>query len=470
VQLALAQWLISKGRITHANVYTGGGAVVRWAIDRLDLDGDDGQAALREFRRALSANKAAALAHIERLESLVWGPQTDSLLDRVHFLEFYQEFREAQSKRDAELAVVNPGECVARKSDVERSKNTVKDLRERLAEMEGEQGMIDLKKIAATYKKRRKNSTGRKYIMFQIKAIAGGLGNERLSELCMLFNLMCLYELGGGDGEFDEIEEKLLAEAAAGTAPSPTTWSQTPLEFRDVTYERAGKVLAGCDVVFAMNDHAHRSGKDHLTTQFGGFSHELNRPIVVLVDNSVAGKSGEATAAVVAAHVKHLKLRFGGTMTDSASAAIDKQSEVLAAAIPGDWHAVGGCELHVHNLTISVPYEEANGPAELGEPSALMSLRNVGYLQERYYDLEQLVCASVPELEGLVGVRKIVEAVLTRWQTISKASRWARKYRAKYAVLCGWMYDLLEAGSKAREMYGVLVRRFGLRLSVSELS
>ena len=30
-----------------------------------------------------------------------------------------------------------------------------------------------------------------------------------------------------------------------------------------------------------------------------------------------------------------------------------------------------------------------------------MSLRNVGYLQERYYDLEQLVCASVPELEGL---------------------------------------------------------------------
>ena len=43
-------------------------------------------------------------------------------------------------------------------SDVERYKNTVKDLRERLAEIEGEQGMIDLKKIAATYKKRRKNS------------------------------------------------------------------------------------------------------------------------------------------------------------------------------------------------------------------------------------------------------------------------------------------------------------------------
>ena len=50
MQIALAQWLISKGRITHDNVYTGGGAVVRWAIDRLDLDGDRGHAALREFR------------------------------------------------------------------------------------------------------------------------------------------------------------------------------------------------------------------------------------------------------------------------------------------------------------------------------------------------------------------------------------------------------------------------------------
>ena len=119
------------------------------------------------------------------------------------------------------------------------------------------------------------------------------------------------------------------------------------------------------------------------------------------------------------------------------------------------WLAVGGCSLHVHNLTLETSYLKVFGTSDLGMPSVLCLVRTISWLQTHFHDLEQ-------ELAVRMGIhdfprRRICDAVLTRWHTFSKSLRWLRAHRATYARLCVEMCDGLDP-CKTRDMYATVAK------------
>eukprot|EP01052_Picozoa_sp_SAG31_P026496 SAG31_NODE_2404_length_5763_cov_6.902560_3_plen_414_part_00 len=223
-----------------------------------------------------------------------------------------------------------------------------------------------------------------------------------------------------------------------------------------------------------------QGGQDHLVIQLAGFSEGLQRPIVVTVDNGVVGKSGSNTAETVFHHLQELGCLCGGQMTDSAASAIDGQSTALSEHLDGRWLAVGGCTIHVHNLTLEVPYTKVRsigvgqvslhvcrcersrllavkvfGPANLGKPSVLMLLRTISWLQQRYFSVETAVASNIESL--VYPQRMISEAVLTRWHTVSSALKYWHAHANALAHICSVMHDgLLPTQAKTREMYGTV--------------
>ena len=78
------------------------------------------------------------------------------------------------------------------------------------------------------------------------------------------------------------------------------------------------------------------------------FCTDLNRPIVVFVNNGVVGKTGAATATAVLHHAAEMGIteKLGGQMTDSASPVILAQAAALKSALKR-WIAAPGCTVHV---------------------------------------------------------------------------------------------------------------------------
>ena len=165
------------------------------------------------------------------------------------------------------------------------------------------------------------------------------------------------------------MELALLAEASVMLSISPTAWRNAPLEMFAHTVEQARQLCQSLGVPFAMDDHGHRGGKDRLIIQFAGcgsltgklsevcqsmravrrFCTDLNRPIVVFVDNGVVGKTGAATATAVLHHAKEMQIadKLGGQMTDSASPVILAQAAELKRKLER-WIAAPGCTVHVY--------------------------------------------------------------------------------------------------------------------------
>jgi hypothetical protein len=280
--------------------------------------------------------------------------------------------------------------------------------------------------------------------------------------------LRSIHTLKKKDGPPDEVERALIVEAAAGMTPSPKSWREAPLYFHAATIGRAANTLAQMDMITltSMTDHGPRADEDHFIEQFAGYNKELGRPMVVLIDDSVVGKTGETTAQKVFHSAQQMKVvaKLCATMTDSASAAIDGQSKALNMLMD-HWVVSGGCRIHVHNLTFEGPYNYVFGPADLYKPSVLMKLRSMRYLQAGHIAEEIALLREViaeaddsterQALEDLQKATLITDAVLTRWNTVSNALQWERAYGKAYAIVCRTQHDGLKTGeAKAREVYG----------------
>jgi hypothetical protein len=268
-------------------------------------------------------------------------------------------------------------------------------------------------------------------------------------------------------------------EAQAEIVPvlDKATPRHVPRIFDPVNTERVKQKLASMHKVFLMNDRGHSGNEGHLIAQLAGFSKETNRPEIFTVENGVVGKTGEETALNTHKIEQQLDFKCSGSMTDSAASAIGTQSEAMKRRrieqqkeelerlkiseeegggwwaqwatseergfewTPWAWLSVGGCVLHVMSLTFERPYTSVFGLANLGFPSVLMLLRTIQWLQERYHSEELLLAEEC----GIVKFpkRRIKEAVLSRWQTLSAALRWWYEHREAYGELAGWMCDSL---------------------------
>ena len=101
----------------------------------------------------------------------------------------------------------------------------VKALRDELKKLNAKRE-LDCEAIQAAYKGQRTLGNGRKYIMQEIRATCPGIGQKKLTEIAMLFNLMVIYSLTGKDGPMDEVECALLSETAVNMTPSPSAWKE----------------------------------------------------------------------------------------------------------------------------------------------------------------------------------------------------------------------------------------------------
>lgn len=394
-QVALAEHLlqIPKQRKSK-DVYEQADQSVRWVMDELRLS--NSLERLVQFRRAIAkAGRATITSVIAQFHEHLELADGQSMAMRAFFENMRTQFEDSP---ELTLTLLQPGYEVVRSGVVSKLRKKLAAARAQL-----KQGSITASDVLEGFMAQRKQRAGGgwgdeyKYIMQDIKAIAPELGDETLAEMIMMSNLMMLYSLTGCSGVPTAVERKELAEAAANLTPSASTWREVPIYFHGLSIERLKEEISYMPVVFVMNDHGHRGGKDRLVIQFAGWSTKHNRPIVLTIDNGVVGKTGAATAEAVFHHLQELGANCGGTMTDNAASAIDTQATELVQLLQGKWLAIGGCGLHSHNLTLEGPFGKVFGGSVLGEPSVLCLIRTISWLQQHYGDLEAVIAATDPE-------------------------------------------------------------------------
>jgi hypothetical protein len=310
-QLALAEYLLSlddKARKTN-NAAFFATAFLQWLQGALMLTGDEGMARFVQFKQAIMqpARLDAFTTQIADVRQALNLPAGKTILCYLYWDDF--QAKESEGKRAVWVA---KGEKIVRTRDVNRLKNTKAAAEAALAKQLDLETLclkyrktLDLETLCLKYRKTRCSlvgdfGAGRKYIMAEIMAVCPSIGNERFAEMCLLFNVLALYSLTenatASDPALDEYERALISELATHLVPSPGVWKEVPLQLLAMTVERAAVTVQEMEAAFLMNDHGHRGGKDHLVTQLAGWVPSQMRPVVILIDNGVTGKSGMSTA------------------------------------------------------------------------------------------------------------------------------------------------------------------------------
>ena len=334
LQLALAEQLSAPAtkHVPTQALYDTGELALRWTINELGLHGKGG---LEKFRSRLKGKGGAVLAAVRKARDVLRVPEESELAVELFLVNLRSGWL---ANRKMEPCLKKPEQELVYKSAQSQLVNALEEYRAQPTE--GRDPAAWVADVTKGFHQQRVRPGGigeaRKYLLREMMATAPSLGHRKLSTLMYLANLHCAVAMGREEGHKpDESEMRLVAEAAQAMTVSPSTFRDIPMHFHAHTVETLKERLGYMDAVFVLNDHGHRGGVDRLVTQFAGFSSALGRPIVVTVDNGVVGKTGKSTAETVKHHVEQLSVNLRGTMTDSASSAIDTQARQLSAMLGG---------------------------------------------------------------------------------------------------------------------------------------